>query len=141
MNIRYSRAFKCLTTISLLFFLVGFSTFFLPRTPATVTEIREVSFGGNGYSGLPHSQFFGSYSGLLFATYEYRVNSVNYSGWGLAEGYDGESVFVRYVPFSPSITFSSVVPYFLLCGFFLFLALGVRSVVVWVATILRKSAS
>lgn len=141
LKIKYSRTFKLLSAISAVLFLLGFVVLFFPTIEAKVTEVRYASFQQGGYEGLPYSNFMGSTSTLLFATYEYKVDSKKYNSWGLAEGYDGKSVFVKYVPISPSITFSSSTPYFVFCGFFLFLAFGVRSIVVWCINMINKSAS
>jgi len=59
----------------------------------------------------------------------------------LAEKYDGSTVEIRYLPINPAITFSSSMPYLFFSIFFMFLAIGARSVVVWTTKILNKSAS
>lgn len=143
MKIKYTLTFKLLCVTSLFFFLVGCLTFFLPEIKAKVTEIRYAPFASGGYEGIPRirrSTGATSNSALLFATYDYKVNSIEYSSWGIAEKYDGDFVTVKYLPIFPSLTFSSSFPYFLFCVFFSFITIGVRTIVVWVTTILRKHA-
>jgi len=141
MKISYSRVFKVLCATSLAFFIVGFTIPFLPTVYATVTDVREESFHQGGYAGLPHPSFLGGTSTLLFVTYEYEIDSKAYDSWGIAADDEESKVAVKYLPFAPSITFSSSAPYFVFCGLFLFLAIGVRNIVVWCTKLLRKYGS
>ena len=127
-----------------MFFVLGFSIILLPTTQAKVTEVREVHFGGNDYSGIPAKGMpirSARGRGIVFAVYEFKVDVYNYKSWGIANNYDGNTVVVKYVPFAPQVTFSSSTPYFVFSGFFLFLAVGVRSAVVWGTNIMNRHAS
>ncbi|GHA22120.1 hypothetical protein GCM10008090_34940 [Arenicella chitinivorans] len=142
MKIKYSLPTKVLFSISLGFFLVAVSILFLPTIKANVIETKSAYFGGNGYSGIPRKGARSTNgSALSFSTYEFKLDKDNYEGWGLAEKYDGSTVEIRYLPINPAITFSSSMPYLFFSIFFMFLAIGARSVVIWATKILNRSAS
>lgn len=134
---------KILLCLASLMFLLGVATVWFVETRADVTELRRLFVQQGGYPGIPDYRHgstprnsTGYEIGVAFVTYEYNVDGQNFSGVGLARAYDGESVLIKYLSLRPAISVSSGLPYFLFSGFFLFLALGVRSVVLWVRRIM-----
>ena len=131
MKVEFSILVKVLLSVTGLFFVVGFSSLFFPAIEAEVIEVRQLAFHQQGYDGLPYSNFNGSTSSLLLASYEYEVNETKYNGWGLIKGYGEERIFVKYFPLAPSISISSSAPYLLMSFFLFFISLGIRSFIVW----------
>ena len=131
MEIRVTKPTKAFLVLGFLSVAVAFSSLFFKEVSAKVTDIKIYNFYQAGHAATPYSNFTGSRSIFKFASYKYSVESVKYSGWGIANQYDGKTVSIKYFPLFPSVSISSSGLYFLLAFTFFFLAAGLRAIVTW----------
>ena len=136
---------KILATLAAVSFFVGFCGLFFNEIKAEVSETQSLTFNQQGYPGIPtrssggyDDSFKGSQLSLAIGKYRYTVNSKVYTGIGLLNEFDGRETIVRYPAIFPIVSISSSMAYFILAFFFAFLAIGIRSIVVWARKMVYK---
>ena len=106
-NTRYSIVTKVLMTLSIVTFVIAFSSSFFETTRASVIHSKILTFNQGAYPGLMHSNFAGSHSAIRFVQFEFDVNGITYTGWGIANNFDRHMTTIKYSRAFPQINVSS----------------------------------